>query len=121
MILIKEDLPHGVISMEGVGQVTRADYQDVIRPELERAFAHGEKIRFLYILGRNFTGFEPAALLDDAKLGIKHLGDFDRIAVVCDVRWVQQVVRLISYATPCPVKTFSVDDEDIALQWIKAH
>lgn len=120
MILIREDLPAGLMAIEGVGQVTKADYQDIIRPELERAFAHGEKLRFMYVLGNGFTGFEFGAMMDDAKLGLKHLGDFERIAVVCDVKWVEQVVRLINLITPCPVKVFHLNEEDIACQWLQS-
>lgn len=118
MIIVRDDMPTGLIAMEAVGEVTRADYQDIIRPELERAFAHGEKVRFLYVLGSQFKGFEPAALIDDAKLGIKHLGDFARIAVVCDVKWVNHAIKLINVATPCPVKNFTVEDEAQAISWL---
>ncbi|MCM2679901.1 STAS/SEC14 domain-containing protein [Echinimonas agarilytica] len=119
MIIIRDDMPEGIVAMEGVGEITREDYQDIIRPELERSFAHGEKIRFFYILGSQFTGFEPGALIDDAKLGIKHLGDFERIAVVCDVKWVNKAVKLVSFATPSPLQTFAVEEFDQALAWLQ--
>ncbi|MBD1391037.1 STAS/SEC14 domain-containing protein [Neiella sp. HB171785] len=120
MIIVRDDMPAGLIAMEAVGEVTRADYQDIIRPELERAFAHGEKVRFLYILGSQFKGFEAAALIDDAKLGIKHLGDFERIAVVCDVKWVNHAIKLVNVATPCPVKRFAVEQQTDAISWLQA-
>lgn len=118
MIIVREDVPHGVLAVEGVGQISRSDYQDILIPELERAFAHGDKVRFLYHLGDEFQGFAPGALLDDMKVGLKHLGDFQRIAVVCDKKWVQQAVRLIGFLTPCPIKTFSLDESETAFIWL---
>lgn len=120
MIHIRDEMPNGVIVMEAIGQVTRADYQDTIIPELERAFAFGQKVRFLYILGKQFKGFEPAALIDDARIGIKHLDDFERVAVVCDRPWIKKVLRFLSLISSYPVKTFNQEEEESALRWLKS-
>jgi enoyl-[acyl-carrier-protein] reductase (NADH) len=39
-------------------------------------------IRMLYVVGKEFTGFELEALWDDSAFGIKHWHDFSQIALV---------------------------------------
>ena len=38
----------------------------------------------LYVIGKDFTGFELEALWDDSVFGIKHWQDFSHVAVVTD-------------------------------------
>ena len=47
-----------------------------------------DKIPLLYILGPEFTGFEPDAMWEDTKLGFKTLTKYDKMAVVTDTSWV---------------------------------
>ena len=44
----------------------------------------------LYVIGMEFTGFEPEALWDDSVFGFKHWHNFVRIAVVADTHGCAQ-------------------------------
>jgi len=78
------DLPDNVLGFTAKRTVTANDYESVLIPAVEEMFSHRDKVRFLYHLGEDFTRLKAAAMWDDAKLGLKHLTDWERIAVVSD-------------------------------------
>jgi hypothetical protein len=90
MVEKMEGLPDRVIGYSAKGTVTRGDYEQVIIPAIEEAFTKFREVRFLYCLGEDFSGFETAAMWEDAKIGLKHLGFWDRVAVVTDVEWIRR-------------------------------
>ncbi|MDD2736083.1 MAG: STAS/SEC14 domain-containing protein [Desulfuromonadaceae bacterium] len=46
--------------------------------------------RFLYLLGKKFTGLDTHAMRDDAKTGLEHFNAWERVAVVTDVGWIRR-------------------------------
>ena len=113
-------LPDGAVGVTAQGTVTAHDYATVLVPALERALRTHPKIRFLYHLGADFGGFTAGALWDDAKVGIRHLTAFEKIAVVTDVAWLREAVRLFAFLMPCPVEVFGNDHLAEAKTWIRA-
>ena len=61
------DLPSGVIGFEAVGEVHSDDYRDVLRPAIDSAAAAGP-VRFVYVLGPEFTGYSAGASWEDSEL-----------------------------------------------------
>ena len=66
-------LPPGTLGFRASGQVTATDYERVVVPDIEAAFAVNRKLRLLYHIGPEFTGFEPGAMWEDAMLGFPAL------------------------------------------------
>ncbi len=118
MIEIMQDMPENVVAVSASGKVTGEDYDNVLIPEIEGRLKKHEKIRVLYKLGPDFTGFTAGAMWDDAKIGIKHLTAYEKIAVVSDVGWVVNAMKFFSFIMPCPVKTFGNDELQEAKSWI---
>lgn len=112
------DLPDNVIGFTAKGTVTAEDYESVIIPAVESLFARQSKVRFLYHLGEQFSGFEAAAAWDDTKLGLRHLGGWERMAVVTDVEWVRGAVRIFGLAIPGQIRVFHDRDLAEAKRWI---
>jgi len=56
------DLPDNVLGFTAKGTVTGNDYESTIIPAVEELFSRQEKVRFLYHLGEDFTGFEATAM-----------------------------------------------------------
>ena len=118
MIELIEGLPANVVGVRGSGQVSADDYQNVLIPSVEEKLgAHG-RIRLLYVLGPDVDGFSPGAVWEDAKVGMQHLTSWDRIAVVTDIDWVEDVIKAVGFAMPCQVRVFDDDDLDEAREWI---
>jgi hypothetical protein len=118
MIEMIPDLPDNVLGFTAKGTVTANDYESVIIPAVEERFARHEKIRLLYHIGDEFTGFEAAAMWDDTKVGMKHLADWERIAIVSDVEWLKVVIKAFGLAIPGQVRVFHNSELAEATRWI---
>ena len=56
----------------------------------------------------------------DARIGIKHLTRFSRVAVVSDVPWIRHAVRLFAPMMPAEVDVFADGELEAAKAWISA-
>ncbi|RII30926.1 MAG: hypothetical protein CXR30_03720 [Geobacter sp.] len=112
------DLPDNVLGFKAKGTVTERDYETIIIPAVEDLFSRQEKIRFLYHLGEEFTGFEAAAIWDDTKLGMKHLTGWERVAIVSDTEWVRAAIKIFGVVIPGRVRAFHNNEIAEATRWI---
>ena len=120
MVEQMNDLPEGVVGVSATGEVTHEDYQNVIIPAVEQALAQKDKIRFLYHLGPDFSGFKAGAMWDDAKLGLAHTRAWERVAVVTDVEWIRKAMRAFGVLIPGELKVFPNSELAAAREWIVA-
>lgn len=112
------DLPDNVLGFRAKGTVTANDYESVIIPAVEALFSRQSKVRFLYHLGEDFSGFEAAAVWDDAKLGLKHLAGWEKMAVVSDVEWIRAGIKVFGLAIPGHVRVFHNRELAEATRWV---
>jgi len=112
------NLPDKVLGFTAKGTVTADDYESVIIPAVEALFSRQRKVRFLYHLGKDFSGFEAAAVWDDTKLGLKHLTGWERMAVVSDLEWIRAAIRIFALAIPGHVRVFHNSELAEAIRWI---
>jgi hypothetical protein len=101
-------------------KVTAHDYEITLVPAIEAALKTHKKIRFLYQLGEDFHGFTPGAVWDDARLSLAHLTAFEAVAVVTDIHWIADSVKLFSFFIRCPVKVFPTPQLPEAKEWVAA-
>jgi len=100
------------------GTVTGEDYEKVLIPALQAKLETQKKIRLLYHLDKDFTGFTAGAMWDDAKFGLGHLTAFEAIAIVTDVVWITDAVKLFGFFLRCPVKVFGNNKLIEAEEWV---
>jgi hypothetical protein len=112
------DVPDGVVGVKAIGKLTREDYTSVLGRLFDDARRDGRRLRVLYEVGPEFTGFTPGAAWEDAKLGLRSLRTFAGCAVVTDHEWIREATRLAAFVLPCPVKVFPVPDRDKAIAWL---
>lgn len=117
MLELIEDLPEDVLGIEAKGKVTHADYRDVLIPKVETMMAKGP-VKILYVIGPDSEGFELEAMWDDASLGMRHLGDFGRIAVVTDASWMRAAISMFAPLFGAKFQLFKVSDLPAAKTWI---
>jgi hypothetical protein len=115
---ITEGMRGNVVALKALGKVTHEDYAQVVIPAIEEKISAHGKIRFFYHLGEDFTGYSAEAIWDDAKIGVHHLTAFEKIAVVTNVSWIREAVRLFGVFVPCPVRVFSIENLPVAVAWI---
>lgn len=118
MIEVMTDLPDRVLGLNASGEVTANDYKTVLVPAIEEKLTKQKKVRLLYVFGDEFTGYSGGAAWEDAKVGMKHLTSFERIAVVTDVDWIEKMVKAFGFALPGEVRVFDDDDLENARRWI---
>jgi hypothetical protein len=111
-------MPAGTLGFSATGQVTARDYEQVIVPDIEAAFALNKKLRLLYHLGESFTGFDPGAMWDDAKLGLRHFSGWDRVALVTDVAWVRNLAVAMGFLAPAEIRLYDNAELEQAKAWI---
>jgi hypothetical protein len=113
-----EGLPDNVLGFRAKGEVTGTDYETVLIPAVEEALATRRKIRLLYHLGEDFTGFDAKAMWDDAKVGLQHLTAWERIAMVSDITWIRGMVKAFGFVMPAQVRIFRNSELEAALKWV---
>jgi hypothetical protein len=113
-------LPDSVLGFTAKGTVTANDYESVIIPAVEALFSRQSKVRFLYHLGEDFSGFEAAAIWDDTKLGLKHLAGWEKLAVVSDIEWIRVAIKVFGLAIPGHVRVFHNCELAEAKRWVTA-
>jgi hypothetical protein len=120
MLTLIEDLPEGVVGVEARGKVTSEDYEQVLAPAVEAARANsgGGRVRLLYVLGHEFPDYTAGAAWEDTKLGLGHLGSWERIAIVSDADWLRRAVGGLGWLMPGEVKIFGLEQLDSAREWV---
>jgi len=118
MIELMTDLPDNVVGFTASGQVSGDDYEDVLIPAMEEKLAKYDKIRALYYFSDKFDEIEGEAMWDDAKIGMKHLTDFEKIAVVSDKKWIRRSIKAFGWLMPGEVQLYSGDERDQARAWV---
>jgi hypothetical protein len=111
---------NNIICIQAKDKLTHEDYEQVLIPRLEQLIKEHGKVRVLFAMGDDCHGWEPAAMWDDAKFGMKHRTDFEKCAVVGGPKWVEWATKLGAVIISGEVRTFSADQLVEAQIWIKS-
>lgn len=119
MITILPATEGRTLVVEASDKLTTQDYEEVFIPTLERLIRQYGKIRTVFYLSDSFSGWELGAMWDDAKFGVKHCNDFERLALVGGPRWMAWLTKLSGHFMHCEVKTFDQGALEEAIAWTK--
>ena len=120
MIEILPESEGNVLILKAVGKLTDADYKEVLIPRLEAIIAEHGKARLLLDMGDEFKGWEPKAAWDDARFGLAHRKDFEKMAVIGGPRWVDWALKLGALMVRGEIRSFAAERRAEAMQWVKA-
>lgn len=59
-----------------------------------------------------------SAMLDDAKMGMKHLSAWDRIALVSDHEMINSFAKFFGYLMTCELRIFKNHELEEAKKWV---
>jgi len=118
MLEIIGNHPDNVLAIRASGEISAEDYRQVLVPAVEAKLAKHKRLRLLYLLGHEFTGFSAGAAWEDTKVGMRHFAHFERVAVVSDKDWIRNMVKAFGFALPGEVRVYEGDDRDDAEDWI---
>jgi hypothetical protein len=116
------DMPAAAIGFRISGDLTDADYREVLSPALKAAAGAGD-VRLLLVAEKGFdlgtlkSRFEE--LRRDPELDLGHGKDWKRVAVVADANFIYRAAfPALSRVVPVDVKLFGIDDEADAKAWV---
>ena len=117
MITTIPNAPDNVAAFEATGEVTKADFEQVIFPTVEKKVEVFDELNYLLHLNTGIEDFTFKAWLEDVLLGIKNLTKWNRCAIVTDNESVQDFTAIFSVLMPGEFKYFPVKNLDNALFW----
>ena len=109
--------PAGVLAYRAVGEVTLADYTQVLKPALDTAVAGGRKIRAVIVIGPEYTGHQSGIKKEDLGLSLGFLRKLERVAVVADSQGIHDLMRRFSWMLGKRVRHFPVAELPAAMGW----
>lgn len=118
MIEFLAGFPDDIVAFAAHGEVTEDDYRKTLIPVVDETLKRHQNVRFFILLGATFKSFTAGAMWEDTKLGISHWSRWGRVAVVTDVHWMAQAIRLFSPFFRHPVRVFANADYFVAHEWI---
>ncbi len=113
-----QGLPANVAGVRASGEVTADDLKNVLLPALDQLSKQYGKIRYLLQLDNDVQNWDFGAWLQDAKAGIKHFAEWERIAVVTDQKAVERFTDIFSALVPGKAKGFTHGELEEAKEWV---
>ncbi|OIN78934.1 STAS/SEC14 domain-containing protein [Mycobacterium malmoense] len=110
--------PDNVAAFACHGHVTKADYESVLIPDVEKRLSRHDKVRIYYETAPDFVGIDPGAVWEDTKVGFAHFLRWERFAAVTDVEWIKQMTKFVGFLMPGEVRAFPTIEADTARDWI---
>jgi len=117
VVEVIEEAPPGVLAFKAVGEVRFEDYRDVVEPATKAAIAAGRKIRVVFEVGPECTGYSAGAVWADAKIGLGELRHLKRCAIVTNHAWVRDSIKTVRWLAPSRIKLFDVGRMRDAMRW----
>ena len=118
MIEVLAGFPDNVAAFACHGHVTKADYEGMLIPDIEKRLLDHDKVRIYYETATDFAGIEPGAIWEDTKVGFTHFLRWERFAVVTDVEWIQHTMKLVGFLMPGEMRAFPTAEAERARSWI---
>jgi len=121
MIKILPESKDNILILDAIGKLTDQDYKEILIPRLDSIIGEYGTARLLICMGDDFEGWEAAALWDDARFGLAHRNDFEKMAVCGGPKWVDWGLKLAGLAMSGEIRSFPRDDRESALRWVISH
>ena len=115
-IQLTEEGDGKVLVIQVSGKLVKADYEHFI-PEFERRIERPETLRLLFDM-TDFHGREVSAMWEDAKFGIRHFADIERMAMVGETRWQPGMTIFCKPFIRAAVRYFDHTDLPQAHAWL---
>jgi hypothetical protein len=120
MLEVQPESTGNILILKATGKLTDEDYMTVLIPRLEKIIQELGKARLLLDMGDKFHGWEAAALWDDARFGLAHRKDFEKMGVVGGPKWVDWGLKIGAMAIDGEIRSFSARERGDAMTWIKS-
>jgi stage II sporulation SpoAA-like protein len=117
VIRIIDGLPDNVVGIVAMGRVSAEDCDKILKPLMETSLKRHDKVRLYYEIGCRF----PGAAWEDLRIGLEHIPQWERVAVVTDVGWVRHTVNALRFLIASDVRVFTSFQAPEGRAWITSH
>ena len=111
-------LPNYVVGFEASGEVTKADYDNVIIPAVNEVTERTGELYYLFVIRTGLNHFTAGAFWDDLKVGVQHIKQWKKMAIVSESKGIEKFTDLVSYVVPGKAKGFHLDELEEAKRWV---
>jgi len=118
MITQLQDLPTNVVGFRASGKVTKEEYDTVLIPAVNKLADATGKINYLFVLDTDISNLSAGAWYDDLLVGIKHLLQWRKMAIVSNQSGVNKFTDIAGHLMPGEVKSFTISQLDAAKAWV---
>ncbi|WP_294279632.1 STAS/SEC14 domain-containing protein [uncultured Chryseobacterium sp.] len=109
--------PRNIAAFEASGDITKEDFDRVIKIVDEKIEQEGE-LNYMLKLDTPLRNFTFAAWMNDAWLGIKNITKWNRCAIVTDKESVQKFTDMFSKIMIGEFRGFDQEEYDKAEHWV---
>ncbi len=113
------EISKDIIGFKLSREVSAKEYEDILMPALKSKAKEQKKLKVLYQIGKDFDRYDFSAMLDDAKVGFVFYLLWEKIAVVSNIEWINDVVKAFSFVVPAKIRVFENRDIEKAKEWLK--
>lgn len=117
------DTTDNIVAFRALAEVTNEDFLRVVIPAVEHLVKHTNEINFLLVLDtdNDVQSFTSGAWLQEALLGLKHLGKWNRAAIISDSEEIISFTNGFSYVVPGEFHGFKKENFNKALNWVEGN
>ena len=113
--------PDNVVAFRAIGEITQEDYKSVVAPAVEDLVHRINEINFLFVIDTDIENFTAAAWMQDAMIGLKNFGKWNRSAIVTDSERAISFTNGFSYIVPGEFRGYKKEAFYEALNWVQGN
>lgn len=121
MLSMIEGLPDHVIGIRINDKLRAEDYERQLIPLVNDKLERHHKLDFLCCIDGEWKGMEAGAVWQDLRLGLGKIGHWARMAIVSDIKWLENAIRLFGLFSPGELRHFGSDSYAAAEEWVCEH
>lgn len=99
------------------GTFTESDYE-TLTPKLEREAEQHEAVRLVWEM-KDFEGWQPGALWEDAKLDAQLNSEVSKLAMIGEAQWQDWLTQLGKPFAAGELRYFAASERDAAYVWTR--
>lgn len=119
MLTIIEGLPDRVIGIRITDKLRAEDYETQLIPLVNEKLASHPKLDLLCCIDGEWKGMEAGAMWQDLRLGLGRFGHWARMAIVTDIQWMENAIKLFRLFSPGELRHFASADYEAAKAWVR--
>ena len=118
MLTMIEGLPDHVIGIRINDKLRAEDYERQLIPLVNVKLERHQKLDLLCCIDGEWKGMEAGAVWQDLRLGLGRIGHWARMAIVSDIKWLENAIKLFGLFSPGELRHFDSDDYAAASKWV---